>query len=492
MKSLHTTLLSLFLILFSFSLIQAQSTPVYIKGGHYFDTDQKQMVENEGILIRGGRFYQVGAQPDESELDEYRVITLTENEYVLPGMIDVHAHYRMEAFGSDSLDEIDEFKYNALVYLANGVTSTFSNGVYYPYLELASKRLINTGEWAGPRLLASGPYFGTARPGWDDDITKEEIYEQVDYWAALGVDGFKTKGGSPKVIEHLVNRAHWHGLTVAGHLSSGIRNTTNSITAIDLGIDRVEHILGGFVLDSTKYAYPVWNQVDTSSTAFKKTVQYFLAHDVFFDPTINAPVYFTTLKEGFDYWVDEKSMFTPYVRSLLPPREELEGSELMDGLYYTMRRTTKAFYDAGGGDLITFGTDAPSHGYFLAGFGAHRELHAMVMAGIPEAAVLKISSQNSANAIGKGSLLGSIETGKLADVYIVKGNPLDDITNTHNVQLVIKSGKVYDPEKLLNQVKGNIGPSDATEVNSWFKHPKQVQAAEQLRAMGEVIREHSL
>jgi imidazolonepropionase-like amidohydrolase len=80
----------------------------------------------------------------------------------------------------------------------------------------------------------------------------------------------------------------------------------------------------------------------------------------------------------------------------------------MDGLYDAMKRSTKAFYEAGGGNLITLGTDAPSHGYFLAGFSAHREMHTMVMAGIPEAAVLKIATQNSANAIGKGSLLGSI------------------------------------------------------------------------------------
>ncbi|MDZ7756380.1 MAG: hypothetical protein U5K35_08230 [Rhodohalobacter sp.] len=108
------------------------------------------------------------------------------------------------------LGEIDEFKYNAMVYLANGVTSTFANGVYYPYMELAAKRLVNSGKWIGPRIWASGPYFGTRCPDWQD-YSKEEIYEQVDYWAALGVDGFKTKGGNPETIKHLVNRviAQW-------------------------------------------------------------------------------------------------------------------------------------------------------------------------------------------------------------------------------------------------------------------------------------------
>ena len=478
-KRLFSILALLFLTICS-SKLMAQSEPIYLKGGSYFDVDSQQMIPNEGILIRGGRFFEIGNSPSKSELEQYQTITLADDEYALPGIVDVHAHFRIDAFGSDSLEEIDEFKYNSMVYLANGVTSAFANGVYYPYMELAAKRLVNSGQWTGPRIWASGPYFGSARPGWKD-YSKEEIYDQVDYWAKLGLDGFKTKGGSPETVKHLVNRAHYHGLTVAGHLGSGYRNTTNSITAIDSGIDRVEHILGGFVLDSTQYAYPVWNKVDTTSQAFKKTVQYYLDHGVYFDATMIAPVYFTTLKEGFDYWKDERNLFTPYVRNLLPPREEQQGSDLMDGLYDAMQRSTKAFYDAGGGDLITLGTDAPSHGYFLAGFSAHREMHTMVMAGIPEAAVLKIATQNSANALGKGSLLGSIETGKLADLYVVEGNPLEDITNTRNIQHVIKAGQLYHPKDLLKQVEGKIGPSGESEVNSWFRYPELEEKAQQIK-----------
>ena len=481
MNNFKSILLSLtFIIFFVASSVRAQSDPVYIKGGSYFDVHVEQMVENEGILIRGGRFYEVGRAPAKEKVSDYEIIELSQNEYVLPGIVDVHAHYRIDAFGSEELEEIDEFKYNALVYLANGVTSTFANGVYYPYMELAAKRLVNSGTWTGPRIWASGPYFGTARPDWQD-YSKDEIYDQVDYWAERGVDGFKTKGGNPETIKHLVDRAHWHGLKVAGHLGSGYRNTTNSITAINHGIDRVEHILGGFVLDSTNYAYPVWNEVDTSSTDFKKTVQYFIDHNVYFDGTIIAPVFFTTLKDGFDYWQDERSMFTGYVREQLPPRKEQEASKLMDGLYEAMKRSTKAFYDAGGGDLLTLGTDAPSHGYYLSGFSAHREMHTMVMAGLPEQAALKAGTLNSAKALGKSSVLGSIETGKLADLYVVEGNPLDEITNTRNVQVVLKSGKVYNPKKLLQQVKGKIGPASAEETESWFKYPELVKEADKIK-----------
>lgn len=137
----------------------------------------------------------------------------------------------------------------------------------------------------------------------------------------------------------------------------------------------------------------------------------------------------------------------------------------MEQLHWTMRRTTKAFYDAGGGDLLTLGTDNPSRGEFLPGFSAHRELHALVLAGIPPAAALRIGTINGARALKVGDRLGSIEIGNLADLFVVSGNPLNDIRNTRNVHWVMKAGKVYDSAELLESVEGRLGslpPRDVT------------------------------
>ncbi len=180
-----------------------------------------------------------------------------------------------------------------------------------------------------------------------------------------------------------------------------------------------------------------------------------------FDPTITAPVYFSQLQEGFDYWVDERKFFTPEVQAwvkMKPPRRTVAS---FDSLYWAMRRTTKAFYDAGG--MITLGTDNPSTGEFLAGFSAHRELHTLVLTGIPTAGALKIATINGARALGVSDKLGTIEVGKLADLFVVQGNPVADIKNTRNVQLVMKSGFAYDPKTLLAQAEGRIGPLASRE-----------------------------
>src|SRR5690242_7066306 len=428
-------------------------SPVVIRGGWLFTATNDSVVRNQGILIVAGRLLAVNRAITDDEARGARVIQLRDDQYVLPGFFDVHAHYNM-TLGPNGLRS-DEWTYNPLIFLTNGVTPPFPAGEYDPDSMLAARKRIDDGAQTGPRLYNSGPYFGTARRGWNQSATPADIDRDVDYWAAQGARAFKAKGIAPEHLAELVARAHQHGLTVTAHLESGFRNSTNARDAILLGVDRVEHILGGDQLDPNAPAYPSWSRVDTSSKAFKDIVALFISHHVMFDPTITAPVYFSTLQEGFDYWIDERKFFTPEVQAWVktkPPRHTVAS---WDSLYWAMRRTTKAFYDAGGS--LTLGTDNPSQGEFLAGFSAHRELHTLVLAGIPAAAALKIATINGARALGVSDKLGTLETGKLADLVVIDGNPLTDIRNTRKVRIVMKSGTVYDPQALLQQAEGRIG-----------------------------------
>ena len=91
----------------------------------------------------------------------------------------------------------------------------------------------------------------------------------------------------------------------------------------------------------------------------------------------------------------------------------------------------------------------------------------MVYAGLPNISVLKAATINGANALGVADKLGSIEPGKLADLYITKGNPLNNIKTARNIQLVIKNGVIYDPDTLLKSAEGMIGPKGPDDHNAW-------------------------
>ncbi len=332
---------------------------------------------------------------------------------------------------------------------------------------MAARIAIDNGERPGPRIMNSGPYFGSARPGWNRDATPDQIREEVDYWVSQGAKGFKAKGIGPVHLRALIEQAHRHGLPVTGHLDSGFRNSVNPRDAIMMGIDRIEHFMGGDAMPATRSAYASLVDLEPGTAEFRRIVDLYLRHAVNFDATMSAYGYYGERDpEVFTYWVDEKSFLTPYTRDFVEGRER-RISDQFERIYWVKRKLVKAFYDAGGGHLITLGTDHPSWGEYLSGFAVHRELLSFALAGIPPAAALKIATINGARAMRVSDKLGTIEVGKLADLVIVEGNPLQDIRDARTVRLVMRSGRVYEAAQLLDMARGKIGPASPDERHAW-------------------------
>ncbi len=440
-----------------------QPTGLVIREGWLFDGTGDSLQANRGIWIRGGKLIGVGREIPASD-DE--VITLSESDYILPGFFDLHAHYALDLFGRGRVDDTRAYP---AIFLANGVTSTFPAGEMNPDRMRELRLRIDRGELPGPRLFNSGPYFGNARYDWNSEMTPEEIRGEVDAWVAKGVRGFKAKGIKPRQLEALIDQAHRHGLTVTGHLDSGFDGSVNPRDAILMGIDRVEHFLGGDVLSPDKPWYSSLVDVAADAPEIASIVRLYLQHRVFFDATLATYACAGRADpEVCASYVDEQKYLTPYMRKDFEVTPHSQPKELYANLYRVKRSTVRAFYEAGGGDLITVGTDR-SRGQYLSGFHIHREIHALARAGIPNAAVLKFATRNAARALGVESLLGTIETGKLADLVVVRGNPLEDIRNTRNVRLVVKAGVPYDPKELLASAEGRIGPAGPTDVPNWVR-----------------------
>ncbi|MFN0242227.1 MAG: amidohydrolase family protein [Planctomycetota bacterium] len=436
----------------------ATTRDLVVTGGHVFDTARGAFSLNTGIVVRGGRFFEVGA--DASEHAGLRVVQLTDDDFVLPGIVDLHAHYNVKLFTRRR----DETRVNPVVYLANGVTTTFPAGEYDPEDMLDLRRRIDAGEQLGPRLLNSGPYYGSARAGWSHDISDGDLVRDIDHWVERGVAGFKAKGIRARQLRVLIERAHHHGLTVTAHLDSGFKDSVNPQDAIRMGIDRIEHFVGGDTLPATRSAYDSLAELDPADPRVDAILRLFVEHRVTFDATLTAYGYFGRREVGYEHWVDERLFFTPFVRDAVAQRTR-RVDEQFEKIQRVNRKLAKRFFDAGG--TISLGTDHFSSGEYLPGFSAHRELEALVQAGIPPADALRIATLNGARAIGMGDRLGSIEAGKLADLLVVRGDPLRDITATRTVHTVMKAGELYDTRALLESVLGKLGPADEDSSSSW-------------------------
>lgn len=457
-------LLALFCVFpffFSSSIAQENKSggdSIRIVGGAYFDVESASFKPNRGIVINDGVFKSLA----DSDSDVDRTITLNDEHFILPGIVDLHAHYNVRLFRNRR----EEFNVIPVTYLANGATVTFSCGEYLPDKMFELRKRIEKGEQIGPRLITSGPYYGMARPGWGrNGPGAEKIREEVEYWAKTGIGGIKAKLIDPDSLEVLIEAAHAHDLTVTGHLDSGFRNSVNPRDAIEMGIDRIEHFLGGDALPNSQSAYASLQDLSVDSPEFKSIVDLYVKKGTWFDATISAYGYYGARGEEFDYWIDEREFFTPYVREHVSSRAERRVMQQFEKIYQVKQKSIVEFWKAGG--KITLGTDHFSNGNFIAGFGVHREMDVMVRSGIPENDVLKIATINGARAIGIDDHHGSIEPGKSADLYIIRGNPLESIRHTRNGVWVMTGGKIYDTRELLDSVKGKLGPTNQEEAKSW-------------------------
>jgi len=449
------------------SLPSVQAGDIVITGGQLFDSLSGRIVPNTGIIVRQGIFLEVGASLQGLDLGAADVIGLAESETVLPGLFDLHAHYAIDLFGAG---RVDEYTINPLIFLANGVTSTFPGGEVDPEGMMAARRHIERGEQIGPRLHSSGPYFGTARPGWRNaDWTPERVRREVDEWAARGVRGFKAKGIAADHLAALIDQAHKYGLPVTGHLDSGARGSVNPRDAISMGIDRIEHFMGGDAISGDRGAYASLEELDVNRPEVAAIMRRYIERSVNYDATVTAYGYWFDPKDEriFTTWMDEQSFLTPYAREAANERLPRRSNDQFERIYEVKFGEVKKFYDAGGRHLITLGTDHPSWGEFLAGFGTHREMHAFVLAGIPPADAIRIATINGARALRLGDALGTIEPGKLADLVVVRGNPLEDIRHTRNVRHVIVRGVHHDPRALFDQARGKMGPASEAEAEWW-------------------------
>ena len=417
--------------------------------------------KNETIVIQNGKIAQVGPAASVQAPAGAKTMDL-HGSTVIPGIVGMHDHLLYVAVGGREI--MDSYS-GPRLYLGSGVTTIRTTGTISPYQDLTTKREIDEGREAGPRIYITAPFITGSGPNGAGMMailnTPEQAKQFVDYWSTQGATWLKAYTDIHRAeLKAAIDEAHRKGLKVTGHLCS-----VTYQEAIDLGIDNLEH---GYAtatdFDPSKSPdvcppnalVTVANAAPNPATA-KAVYQKMIDHHVPMTSTLDV---FEMLLPNRPYDPRLPDLMSPDLRAqFLQLRAKIDSGASAHWPFKTeaiknAEAFEKGFYDAGG--FLIAGSDPTGIGT-PPGLGDQREYELLTEAGLTAPQVVQIMTLNGAKVLGAADKFGSIERGKSADLVVLDGDLASDPTVIHKVTTVFKEGVGYDSAKLIADCKGHLG-----------------------------------
>ena len=420
---------------------------------------------DQTLVITDGKISAMGAAATTKVPDGAKVLDLS-GRTVIPGLVGMHDHmYYPAPLGGLPLYPEHASSFPRL-YLAGGVTSIRTTGSVEPYTDLELKKDIDAGKMAGPKIHVTGPYLegpGSFAIQMHQLRDAEDARETVEFWIKQGVTSFKAYMDiTPDELSAAVKAAHAHGIKVTGHLCSiGFRE------AAALGIDDLEH---GIFVDTeflpekkegvcpnTRDATKAVLALEISSKPMQDMIHDLIAHHVAVTSTL--PVFETSVpgRAPLDARVLDAMMPEARLAYLTRRARISDGAatSTAGAMFKKEMEFERDFVKQGG--MLLAGLDPTGYGGVIAGFGDQREVELLVEAGFTPLEAIHIATSNGAEFLGELDKIGTLSSGKAADLVVLDGDPSVNIKDIEKVELVFKDGVGYDSAKLIDSVKGMVG-----------------------------------
>jgi len=413
--------------------------PVRLRNVRVFDPVSGTRGVASDVVVTGNRIagiYPAGstASKGETEIDGA-------GGTLVPGLFEMHGHLGQE---------------DALMNVLAGVTSLRDMGNDDAVLDVLIDR-IGKGEVAGPRVIRSGfiegksPFSsqtGTLVSSEAEAINAVRWYAARGYWQAKLYNSM-----DPAWAPAVVAEAHRLGLRVAGHVPA----FSSADAMIAAGFDEITHVnqlMLGWVLNPgedtrTLFRFTAmrrFSALDVGGPKVSATLDEMVRRGVAHEPTIAIHELGLTALDGapnpgaIDYLEHMPTAEQRQLRQALfgadTPQQRAEYVAAYAKIMETLREMHRR------GILLIPGTDLGG------GFTYHRELELFGQLGMTPAEVLRRATLDMARYLGQDQQLGSIERGKLADFFLVPGDPTADLKAIKRIAMVVKDGAVYFPDEI--------------------------------------------
>lgn len=398
-----------------------------------------KVIENGTLIINQNRIESVGSSNDIKIPSDALVYDLT-NKTIMPGMVDAHAHIGAFRYGLTT-----QKNWQLYANLAFGVTTSHDPSSNTESIFTLSE-MVKSGALVGPRIFSTGYILYGAEGDFKAVINKlddaRSSVKRTKAFGALSVKSYNQPRREQR--QQILQAAREEGINVVPE--GGSTFFTNMTMVID-GHTGIEHNI------------PI-------TPVYKDVIELWSKSDVGYTPTLivnygglNAELYWY---ERTNVWENKKLLqFTPQgiidSRSryrMMAPEEDYQNDHILTS------KTVKTLADSG--VKINMG----AHGQ-LQGMGAHWELWSINQGGMTNLETLKTATINSANYIGAGKDIGSLEAGKLADILVLDENPLVDIQNSNTIRYTIANGRIYDSATM-----NEIGNQPKERTNFYWENSK--------------------
>jgi imidazolonepropionase-like amidohydrolase len=416
------------------NLIDSSQQEIVFTSVNVIPMDSERVLENQMVLVKDGRVSAIGKS---IKYGKEALVINAKGKYLMPGLAEMHAHVPPN-------DNVESHKEVLFLFAANGITTIRGMLGHASHLDLRSK--INSGEIFGPRFYTTGPSFNglsvkTAARG------SEMVREQK----AAGYDFLKLHPGLTKeTFGAISTTAKEVGIPFVGHVSFGV----GVWRAIDAGYSSIDH-MDGFIegmvpgieamieQQTGLFGMFVADKVDESQ--IPKLMSALKEKNIWVVPTQSlADRWFDAdfTGDGFKRDPDIKYMSTQTITQWMDAKKNLMANEQYDAAkienFIKLRR--KLIYECQkNGVGLLLGCDAPQI-FNVPGFSTHNELKYLVDSGLTPYQALRTGTVNVAKYLNLADA-GTIKAGAVADLLLMDGNPLTDITNSKKVAGVMVRGR---------------------------------------------------
>lgn len=425
---------------------QAKTGVTIIFGATLIDCTGKPPLADSVVIVEGDSIRSVGRRGTAPIPLGARIIDAS-GKYLVPGLIDMHVHYR---------------EWQGELFLANGITTVKDLGNPVEWISELS-RMQAEGKLRGPRIFYVGNNLDAPPPEGDHNVgiaDARDAERAVRLLRGFGVVAVKVRHKiTPELLVEVTRAAHSMGLPVTGHLAR-----TNATEAAVAGIDGLEHATGvaraacetpdqiktdakgiqafledlrGFTLMSEKKETALIRLLVEKGVRLIPTMavrqrailednRQVVAEDGAYarEPELTY-VPESVRKDWSEATIDKK------IRETFGP----DQMRLMREGYRRLERFVRNFREAGG--VVLAGSDNLNG---IAGLSLRRELESLVAAGLTPMQSLIAATRDAAQFLHQADL-GTIEPGKKADLVILNANPLSDIKNLRRIDVVFQNGR---------------------------------------------------